>query len=83
MGSQGCTTFTKTYLPGGNHEQKHKTKDIDVAGEVYANQLNKLNKIKREAKLHRLKTQPIFSEASQTEWREPCDFPTAISVFPM
>ena len=67
-------------LPGGNHVQKHKTKDIEVVGEVYLNQLNKL---KREAKLHRLKSQPIFSEASQTEWGEPCDFPTEISVFPM
>ena len=33
-------------------------------------------------KLHRLKSQPICSEASQTEWREPFDFPTRISGFP-
>ena len=33
-------------------------------------------------KLHRLKSQPIFSEASQTEWREPFDFPTRMSGFP-
>ena len=80
MGGLGCSTFTKTYLPGGNHVQKHKTKDIDVVGEVYLNQLNEL---KREAKLHRLKSQPMFSEASQTEWHEPFDFPTGISGFPM
>ena len=62
-----------TNHPGGIHVQKHKTKDFEVVGEVYPNQLNKL---KRGAKLHRLKTQPIFPEASQTEWREPFDFPT-------
>ena len=60
--------------------ETHKTKDINVVGEVHPNQLNKL---KREAKLHRLKTQPIFSESSQTEWREACGFLTKISVFPM
>ena len=27
-------------------------------------------------KLHHLKPQPIFSEASQTEWPEPVDFPS-------
>ena len=33
-------------------------------------------------KVHRLKLQPMFSvEASQTEWREPFDFPTRISGF--
>ena len=32
--------------------------------------------------MHRLKSQPIFSEVSQTEWREPFDFPTRISGFP-
>ena len=36
---------------------------------------------KSEKKLHRLKTRPIFTEASQTEWREPFDFPTGISGF--
>ena len=25
--------------------------------------------------MHHLKRQPIFSEASQTEWREPFDYP--------
>ena len=32
-------------------------------------------------KLHRLKSQPIFSEASQTKCCEPFDFPTGISGF--
>ena len=32
-------------------------------------------------KLHRLKTRPIFTKASQTEWREPFDFPAGISGF--
>ena len=31
--------------------------------------------------MHRLKSQPIFSEDSQTERREPFDFPTRISSF--
>ena len=34
-------------------------------------------------KLHHLKPQPIFSEASQTEWPEPVDFPTGFSGFPV
>ena len=34
-------------------------------------------------KLHDLKSQPIFSEASQLEGLEPFDFPTGISGFPM
>ena len=34
-------------------------------------------------KLHHLKPQPIFSEASQTEWPEPVDFPTGFSGFPL
>ena len=44
---------------------------------------NQLNRLKRVEKLHCLKTQPMFSETSQTEWREPFDFPTGISGFSM
>ena len=45
---------------------------------------NKLNRLKKVGKVHRLKSQPMFSvKASQTEWREPFDFPTRISGFPM
>ena len=44
---------------------------------------NQLNRLKTVEKLHRPKTQPTFSEASQTEWREPFDFPKGISGFPM
>ena len=33
-------------------------------------------------KLHRCKSKPIFSEASQTEWHEPFDFQPEFPVFP-
>ena len=46
---------------------------------VYQNQLKRL---KRAEKLICLKSEPIFSEASQTEWHEPFDFQTGISGFP-
>ena len=39
---------------------------------------NNLNKPKR---LHHLKSQPIFAEASQTEWCEPFDCLTRFSGF--
>ena len=42
---------------------------------------NQLKRLKRVEKLHCLKSQPIFSEASQMEWRIPSDFPTRISRF--
>ena len=42
---------------------------------------NQLKRLKRVEKLHCLKSQPIFSEASQMEWHEPSDFPTGISRF--
>ena len=45
---------------------------------VYPNQLKRL---KRVEKLHSLKSQAIFSEASQMEWCVPSDFPTRISRF--
>ena len=44
---------------------------------------NQLNRLKRVEKLHRPKSQPIFLEGSQTSWREPFDFPTGMSGFPM
>ena len=43
---------------------------------VYPMQLNRL---KRVEKFHYLQSELIFSEAFQTEWREPFGFPTAIS----
>ena len=46
---------------------------------VYQNQLKRL---KRAEKLIFLKSEPIFSEASQMEWHEPFDFQTGISGFP-
>ena len=39
-------------------------------------------RLKRVEKLHRLKLQPIFSQASQTDLRVPFDFPWGISGFP-
>ena len=47
---------------------------------VYSKQLNRLKGVQ---KLHRLKSQPTFSEAFQTELYEPFDFPIGISGFPM
>lgn len=44
------------------------------------NQLNRLNKVEN---FHCLKSQPMFSEDSQTEWREPFGFLTGISGFSM
>ena len=46
---------------------------------IYPHQLDR----QRVEKQHHLILQPIFSEASQTEWREPFDFPTGISGFPV
>ena len=40
-------------------------------------------RLKRVEKLQRLKLQPIFSQASQTDLRVPFDFPWGISGFPM
>ena len=42
---------------------------------------NQLKRLKRVEKLHCLKSQPIFSEASQMEWHVPSDFQTRISRF--
>ena len=47
---------------------------------VYPNLPNRLERLR---KLRRLKSQPIFSEPSTTECREPFDFPTGISSFPL
>ena len=73
--------------PGGNLVHKLKAVKFDLVGEQLATRYfpNQLNRLKRVEKLHRLKTQPIFSEASQTEWRKPSafDFPTRISGFSM
>ena len=73
--------------PGGNLVHKLKAVKFDLVGEQLATRYfpNQLNRLKRVEKFHRLKTQPIFSEASQTEWRIPSafDFPTGISGFSM
>ena len=64
--------------PGGNLVHKLKAVKFDLVGEQPATRHypNQPNRLKRVEKLHRLKSQPIFSKASQTEWREPFDFPT-------
>ena len=41
------------------------------------------NRLKRVEKFHCLKPKLMFAEDSQTEWREPFDFPTEISGFSM
>ena len=58
-----------TNHPGGNLKHKLKAVKFDLVGEQPATRYypNQLNRLKREEKLHRLKSQPIFSKASQTE----------------
>ena len=77
------TTYTNHL--GENLVHKLKAVKFDKVGEQPATRYypNQLNRLIRVEKLHRLKSQTIFSEASQTEWREPFDFPTGISGFPM
>ena len=41
------------------------------------------NHLKGTEKLHWHKSQPIFSDVSQTEWYKPFDFPTGIYSFAM
>lgn len=74
-----------TNHPGGILVHKHNTIKFDVVGERPATKYypNQLKRLKRVEKLHRLKLQSIFSEASQTEWREPFDFSTGNFGFSM
>ena len=60
---------------------KHKTVKFDEVGERTATK--QLNKLKRVENFIQLISQPIFSEASQTKWGEPFDFPTEIFGFLM
>ena len=69
-----------TNHPGGNLVIKNKTTNFDEVGELPHISAERL---KRVEKLHRLKLQPIFSQASQTDLRVPFDFPWGISGFPM
>ena len=85
--SAGVLTIYTNH-PGGNLLHKHKTVKFDVVGEQPATKYypDQLNRLKRVEKLlcRRLKYQPMFSEASQSEsGREPFDFPTGISCFSM
>ena len=70
---------------GQNLVHKHKTEKLTwwEKNPLQSQHPDQLNRLKRVEKLHCLKTQPMFSETSQTEWREPVDFPTGISGFSM
>ena len=57
-----------------------KTTKFDEVGE---RPVTNYVQIKGEKKLHRTKLEPIFSEASQTEFREPFDFLTRTCGFPI
>ena len=72
--------------PGWKSGHKNKNYEAWRGGRItrYKVHLNQLNRLKVVwGKMHHLKSQPIFSEASQMEWLEPFDFPTGISGFPM
>ena len=86
---RGCFSSSGFSENRGNNSiytnHKRKTMKFDVVGEticyrVYPYQLNK-KRVKK--KLYHLKSQPIFTKASQTEWCEPYYFPTGISGFSM
>ena len=74
-----------TSHPGGNLEHKNRTTKLDMVEDNDPLQSISISayrkRLKRVEKLHCLKSQPIFSEASQMEWRIPSDFPTRISRF--
>ena len=67
---------------GGNLVRQHKTTKFDIKGEqtttLYKVYQNRLNRLKRVEKLHRLQSQPIFSVAFKMKWCEPFDFPTIL-----
>ena len=65
---------------GANLVITNKTTKFDEVGELPHKSAERL---KRVEKLHRLKLQPIFSQASQTDLRVPFDFPWGISGFPL
>ena len=80
---QGVLTIYTNH-PGGNLVHKLKAVKFDVVRDnppqLFKSAQKKLNLVE---KLQRLKSQPMLSEASQTEWREPFHFPTKISGFPL
>ena len=69
-----------------NLVDKHKTIKFDAVGEVkrpcrvYQHQLNRTQVKKTE--LHRLKSQPMFSDASQTGWCETLDLQLEFPLVP-
>ena len=66
---------------GGNLVHKQKTTNFDLVGEQPTTKYIQINRLKSVEIFHRLKSQPIFSEASQMEWHKPFDFPTRIFDF--
>ena len=72
-----------TNHPHGNFVQEHKTTNFDLVGEKPTKKYIQINRLKRVEIFHHLKSQPIFSEASQIEWRKTFDFPTRIFYFLM
>ena len=67
---------------GGNFVHEHKTTKFEVEGERLTTKYIQISWTDQK-ELHCIKTQPIFSEAFQTGRREPFDFPSEISGFPM
>ena len=70
------TIYMYTNHPGGNLVHKHKTTNFDLGGEQPTTKYIQINRFKRAEIFHHLKSQPIFSEASQIEWHKSFDFPT-------
>ena len=72
-----------TNYPAGNLGRGHKTMKLRRGGRTarYKVYPNYLNRPKRVGKLHRPKSPTIFSEAFQTECRDPFDFPSGISGY--
>ena len=74
-----CNNKYSHMTSGATQVDKLKTIKFDVVEEGPATKyirINLPNRLKRLQKLHPLKSQSIFSEASRTEWRKPFDFPT-------
>ena len=79
-----CAYHLPKPVPGGNLLHKHKLENLTWWEiEPYNVNSNQMNRLKRVEKFHPLRSQLMFSEAPQTEWREPFDFPIRIFASPM
>ena len=74
-----------TSHPGKNLLHKHMTIKFDVVGERPATKYIQISRTdeKEWTNYIALKSQPIFSGASQSEWHEPFDFATGTSGSPI